>query len=129
MPSFQPKQYQQSALDSIAAYFRECQDRGHADYAFQETTKTLWGKKSQFTPLTGFPDEMPYFCLRIPTGGGKTYLAAKSVAQVNNALLHTEHSVILWLVPSTAIRTQTMDALKNRDHPYHAALREAGPVT
>ncbi|MCP5536967.1 MAG: DEAD/DEAH box helicase family protein [Akkermansiaceae bacterium] len=129
MPTFQPKQYQQSALDSIAAYFRECQDRGHADYAFQETTKTLWGKKSQFTPLAGFPDEMPYFCLRVPTGGGKTYLAAKSAALVNNLLLHTEHSVLLWLVPSTAIRSQTMDALRNHDHPYHAALREAGPVS
>ena len=72
---------------------------------------------------------MPYFCLRVPTGGGKTWLAAKSVALVNNTLLQTEHSVILWLVPSKPIRTQTINALKDRDHPYHAALREAGPVT
>ena len=79
MPSFQSKIYQQEALDSIATYFRECQSRGHADYAFQEATKQLWGKKSSFTPLKGFPVEMPYFCLRVPTGGGKTYLAAKSV--------------------------------------------------
>ena len=87
MPTFTPKIYQQEALDSIAAYFRECQNRGHADYAFQETTKQLWGKKSQFTPLKGFSEEMPYFCLRVPTGGGKTYLAAKSVALVKNELL------------------------------------------
>lgn len=129
MPSFQAKTYQQEALNSISAYFRECQSQGHADYAFQETTKQLWGRKSSFTPLKGFAEEMPYFCLRVPTGGGKTYLAAKSVSLVNNHLLHTEHSVILWLVPSTAIRTQTMAALKNLDHPYHLALREAGPVT
>ncbi len=130
MKTFQAKDYQTSCLQSVAAYFTKCQDLGDADYAFQKTTLELWGEKSHFTPLKGdFPAEMPYFCLRVPTGGGKTWLAAKSVAMVNQTLLHTEHSVILWLVPSTAIRTQTMDALKNREHPYHAALREAGPVT
>lgn len=129
MPAFTPKLYQQSALDSVAAYFRECQRMGNADYAFQETTKALWERKSDFTPLAGFPEEMPYFCLRVPTGGGKTYIAAKSVAMVNDLLLHTEHSVILWLVPSKAIRDQTMNALKDRENPLHAALREAGPVT
>lgn len=130
MKTFQAKDYQTSCLQSIAMYFAKCQELGDADYAFQKTTQELWGEKSHFTPLKGdFPEEMPYFCLRVPTGGGKTWLAAKSVAMVNGTLLHTEHSVILWLVPSTAIRTQTMNALKNREHPYHAALREAGPVT
>ncbi len=129
MPSFTPKKYQQAALDSMECYFRNCQRLGNADYAFQESTEKLWGLKSSFTPLTGFDKTMPYFCLRIPTGGGKTYLGAKAVSLVNNRLLHTEHSVILWLVPSKAIRDQTLDALSNLDHPYHEALREAGPVT
>ena len=72
---------------------------------------------------------MPYFCLRVPTGGGKTWLAAKSVALVNTHLLRCEHSVILWLVPSKPIREQTLRALRDRLHPYHTALREAGPIT
>jgi type III restriction enzyme len=72
---------------------------------------------------------MPYFCLRVPTGGGKTWLAAKSVALVNTHLLRCEHSVILWLVPSKPIREQTLRALRDRLHPYHAALLEAGPIT
>lgn len=129
MSTFTPKNYQASALASIEAYFRKCRQMGNADYAFQETTKALWGRKSDFTPLRGFPEEMPYFCLRVPTGGGKTYLAAKSVALANNHLLHNEYSVILWLVPSKAIRDQTLAGLRRVDHPYHAALREAGPVT
>lgn len=72
---------------------------------------------------------MPYFCLRVPAGGGKTWLAAKSVPLVNTHLLCSEHSVILWLVPSKPIREQTLKALKDRSHPYHAALREAGRIT
>lgn len=129
MSAFILKSYQQSTLASVEHYFRECQRMGNADYAFQETTKELWGRKSDFTPLQGFPEEMPYFCLRVPTGGGKTLLAAKSVALVNSQLLLTEHSVILWLVPSKAIRDQTLAGLRGLDHPYHAALREAGPIT
>ncbi len=130
MKTFQAKDYQRICLESVEKYFTKCQELGDADWAFQKTTEELWGEKSQFTPLKGeFPPEMPYFCLRVPTGGGKTWLAAKSVALVNNTLLQTEHSVILWLVPSKPIRTQTINALKDRDHPYHAALREAGPVT
>lgn len=49
--------------------------------------------------------------------------------QANRFLLHGEHSVILWLVPSNAIREQTLKAFKNPQHPYHADLAEAGPVT
>ncbi|EQD31025.1 type III restriction protein res subunit, partial [mine drainage metagenome] len=60
---------------------------------------------------------------------GKTWLAAKSVALVNTHLLRTEHSAILWLVPSKPIREQTLRALRDRRHPYHTALREAGPIT
>ncbi len=129
MPAFAPKAYQQSTLESVEFYFRECRRMGNADYAFQEATRALWGRKSDFRPLAGFPQEMPYFCVRVPTGGGKTYLAAKSVALVNNRFLHSEHSVILWLVPSKAIRDQTLGALRQHDHPYHTALREAGPVS
>ncbi len=71
---------------------------------------------------------MPYFCLRVPTGGGKTWLAAKSIALVNTHLLRSEYSVIVWLVPSKPIREQTLKALKDPTHPYRVALRETGPI-
>ena len=129
MTSYQPKAYQQSVLESVEKYFRACLDRGDADIAFYETTRDLWNEGSRFSPIAGFPRDMPYFCLRVPTGGGKTWLAAKSVRLVNTHLLRCEHSVILWLVPSKAIREQTIRALKGRSHPYHAALREAGPLS
>ncbi len=129
MPAFIPKAYQSSVLESIEEYFRTCYSESNANTAFYKTTLDLWGKGSEFHPISGFSSEMPYFCLRIPTGGGKTWVAAKSVQLVNTHLLHTEHSLILWLVPSNAIREQTLKALKASDHPYHLALKEAGPIT
>ncbi|HMZ70143.1 MAG TPA: DEAD/DEAH box helicase family protein [Pseudomonadales bacterium] len=129
MTPFTPKQYQQQVLDSVEAYFRACHELPSPSVAFTATTERLWGRGSPYNPLSGFPPDMPYFCLRVPTGGGKTWLAAKSVQLANTHLLRTEHSVILWLVPSKPIREQTLRALRDRLHPYHAALREAGPIT
>jgi type III restriction enzyme len=129
MNTFTPKTYQQQVLDSVEAYFKACHEFASPSVAFTVTTKRLWRRGNPYKPLAGFPPDMPYFCLRVPTGGGKTWLAAKSVARVNTHLLRCEYSVILWLVPSKPIRDQTLKALKDRHHPYHAALREAGPIT
>jgi type III restriction enzyme len=129
MTTFAPKIYQQQVLDSVEAYFKACHELPSPSIAFTAATERLWGRGSAYNPLSGFPGDMPYFCLRVPTGGGKTWLAAKSVAMVNTHLLRCEHSVILWLVPSKPIREQTLRALRDRLHPYHTALREAGPIT
>ena len=129
MTVFSPKTYQSQVLDSVKAYFQACHALPSPSVAFTATTERLWGRGLAYHPLSGFPADMPYFCLRVPTGGGKTWLAAKSVALINTHLLRCEHSVILWLVPSKPIREQTLRALKDRQHPYHAALRDAGPIT
>lgn len=129
MSGFVPKIYQQQVLDSVETYFKACHELPSPSIAFTATTERLWGRGNPYNPLSGFPLDMPYFCLRVPTGGGKTWLAAKSVQLVNTHLMRCEHSVILWLVPSKPIREQTIKALKDRSHPYHAALREAGPIT
>ncbi|MBK8132079.1 MAG: DEAD/DEAH box helicase family protein [Gammaproteobacteria bacterium] len=128
MISFQPKTYQSQVLDSIEAYFRACHELPSPSLAYNATTERLWGRGMAYNPLAGFPPDMPYFCLRVPTGGGKTWLAARSVQLANTHLLRVERSIILWLVPSKPIREQTLRALRDRNHPYHAALREAGPV-
>ena len=129
MSSFTPKTYQSQVLESVETYFKACHELPSPSIAFTATTERLWGRGNTYNPLSGFPADMPYFCLRVPTGGGKTWLAAKSVALANTHLLRSEHSVILWLVPSRPIREQTLRALRDRQHPYHTALREAGPIT
>jgi type III restriction enzyme len=129
MSGFAPKRYQQSVLDSVEIYFRACHELPSPSVAFMTATERLWNRSVNYHPIEGFPPDMPYFCLRVPTGGGKTWLAAKSVALVNTHLLKSEYSVILWLVPSKTIREQTLKQLKDRQSPLHAALADAGPVT
>lgn len=109
MTQFTPKNYQQDpanqggVLDSVEAYFKAIHTHGRASLAFTAVTEDLWGQSLRYTPLAGFAPDMPYFCLRVPTGGGKTWLAAKSLSLVNTHLLRVPHSVVLWLVPVGAV--------------------------
>ena len=73
MTAFQPKKYQSEVLTSVTAYFEACHEFGNPATAFTVVTERLWQQASAYRPLgAGFDLDMPYFCLRVPTGGGKT---------------------------------------------------------
>jgi len=69
---------------------------------------------------------IPNVCLKIPTGGGKTLLAAASVGQVFSSYLNRHTGLVLWIVPNEAIYRQTLKTLTDRDHPYRQMLNTAG---
>ena len=70
-------------------------------------------------------EDVPFVCLRIPTGGGKTLIAAHAVGVVADAYMHTESPLCLWIAPSEPIVSQTLKSLKNERHPCRRALSEA----
>lgn len=67
-------------------------------------------------------DGVPHVCYKVPTGGGKTFLACASVKPIFEALPPTRKQAVVWLVPSDSILTQTLAALKNPSHPYRQKL-------
>ena len=69
---------------------------------------------------------IPNVCLKVPTGGGKTLLAAASVGRVFSSYLNRHAGLVLWIVPNEAIYRQTLKTLTNRDHPYRQMLNTAG---
>lgn len=116
------KQYQQNALDRLEEYFQIAAETSHKR-AFIEMTNEPYHPVPELA-------EMPCVCLRVPTGGGKTLMACHAVGIAAKALIQTEHALVLWLVPSEQIRTQTLEALRSRSHPYRQALEQSvgGPV-
>jgi len=107
------KSYQQAALDTLAAFARAAQNKGPA-LAFGE----LVGRPYNPDPF----GEVPCVCLRIPTGGGKTLMAAHAVSVLAREWRATDAPVTVWLVPSDTIRSQTLKALQTPGHPYREAL-------
>ena len=63
---------------------------------------------------------IPHVCFKVPTGGGKTLLAAAALER-----LHRQTGLTLWITPTNAIYEQTKAALKNREHPYRQILELA----
>ncbi len=61
-----------------------------------------------------------HICFKVPTGGGKTLLAAAALGR-----LHRPTGLTLWIVPSRAIYEQTWAALRNREHPCRHQLEMA----
>jgi len=73
----------------------------------------------------GMENDVPNVCLKIPTGGGKTFLAANAVSRIMGKFLQRNYGFVLWIVPNEAIYTQTKKQLTNREHPYRQILDRA----
>ena len=121
------KPYQVRVLDSLRAFFRECSADGRPDRAFQDVLTANERVIAPYVPVqaAGLSPGMPYVCVRVPTGGGKTLLACHSIGIIASELLRVDRSVVLWLVPSNTILTQTVYALRDPRHPYRRALELA----
>ena len=86
--------------------------------AFQQATnRTIYHSKTN-----GLHEPLPDVYFKVPTGGGKTFLACHSIDLVHKSYLKKQTGLILWIVPSTQIYRQTILALKNREHPYRQIL-------
>jgi type III restriction enzyme len=118
------KDYQRCVFEELEEYAENvAQFRGisaiqnPAEVAFVSRTNKPW------QPLTQNPGT-PFVCVKVPTGGGKTLIAAHAAGLLYDALLQDkdDRGIILWLTPSDTIRSQTLRALKDPDHPYRRVL-------
>ena len=73
----------------------------------------------------GTGQTVPNVTLKVPTGGGKTWLAVNAVSRIMGRYLSKNTGFVLWIVPNEAIYTQTLKRLKDRQHPYRQALDRA----
>ena len=126
--SFILKKYQRRVLARLEAFLEECKLADIADaYAKVARHKDAEGNpENRYATeykVTGGLDNCPHVCLRVPTGGGKTYLAALSLRPIAR-YRETDAPTVLWFTPSDTIRKQTVTMLNNPDHPCRIALGE-----
>jgi type III restriction enzyme len=117
---FELKKYQKDALAALVSFLDQCRTLPVHD-AYQKAISSQQRIGEPYHDV--FPD-VPCVCLRVPTGGGKTIMAAHAVALAGKAVKDTNAPVALWLTPSDTIRSQTLEALANARHPYRQALSQ-----
>jgi type III restriction enzyme len=121
---FELKDFQIAALDKLREYLKQVRLNNDPWQAFVDVARTPSGHTPAYRPVQGL-EGVPYVCLRLPTGGGKTILGAYAIRVAAQSYIEKDYPLVLWLVPSNTIRIQTAEALKNTAHPYRIALDEA----
>ena len=116
--------YQKQVMRDLSAYLT-CVNRGTNLYS---AWREYWFAKDVAVGLGGVPsynnaiERVPHVCMKVPTGGGKTFMACASVRRIFDALPTGKPQVVVWLVPSDSILTQTVRNLSNVNHPYRQKL-------
>ena len=113
------KALKQAGLDTIPDELRNYPQRTWQDLKQSEGVAPTAGEYVTRTDDANRP--IPHICFKVPTGGGKTLLAASALER-----LHRQRGLTLWIVPTRAIYAQTKKALWNKEHPYRKMLQRAG---
>jgi type III restriction enzyme len=119
------KPYQQSVIDDLEKYLATLEKTPHLADAFKE----YWADRG-VTNMDVYKNNVPgvpHVCAKVPTAGGKTYIAVNATKTILDAF--TAHSperakFVVWLVPSLTILEQTVKNLSDTDHPYRKRLNQ-----
>ncbi len=122
------KPYQQQIIDDLRRFMLCVQEKKNIGDAFN----AFWVGHLR-TPLTPFPGEAvepyknnvknaPHVCIKVPTGGGKTFIASAALKTIFDAFDATRFRAVVWLVPSITILEQTLRNLRNPSHPYRQRI-------
>lgn len=122
------KSYQQQVLDDLTLYLDMVQDTKDAYKAFFQ----FWNKhpRTPLTPTLASAIEpyknningVPHVCIKVPTAGGKTFIASNALKNIFDAYNHSSTRAVVWLVPSVTILEQTLNNLQNPYHPYRQKI-------
>lgn len=75
----------------------------------------------------GLGEDLPTFCIKVRTGGGKTLLATQIVGSACRTILKDRNGagLVLWVVPSDQIYPDTLKRLRDRGDMYRLMLEHA----
>lgn len=118
------KSYQKQAVKHLADYLASLQETTSLKAAW----KDYWSQQDIAVGNGGVPvyndaiAGVPHVCFKVPTGGGKTFMACASLRYLFDKLPLNRPKVVVWLVPSSAILVQTVRNLSTPGHPYRQRL-------
>jgi len=124
------KPYQQQVITDLEK-FVEYKNK------FQDTAKAFnqyWADKDcayklnldgTYSGMTPYKDNIPgatHTAIKVPTAGGKTFIACNAIHTICNAADISKPKAVVWLVPWSNLLQQTVNNLSNPSHPYREKL-------
>lgn len=122
------KSYQQQVLMDLSLFLEQVQETKDIHAAYQN----FWVAHPR-TPLRPFSGtavepyknnvpQVPNICIKVPTAGGKTFIACNALKVIFDAFAYDRPKAVVWLVPSITILDQTIKNLKDPSHPYRQKI-------
>jgi type III restriction enzyme len=122
------KPYQQQVINDLSLFLEQVQETKNVKDAFYN----FWAKhpKTPLFPFAGTAIEpyknnvagVPHICVKVPTAGGKTFIACNAIKTIFDAFAYDKPKAVVWLVPSITILDQTIKNLKDTNHPYRQKI-------
>jgi type III restriction enzyme len=122
------KPYQQQVINDLALFLEHIQETKDVKEAFYN----FWSKhpRTPLFPFSGTAIEpyknnvprVPHICVKVPTAGGKTFIACNAIKTIFDAFAYDKPKAVVWLVPSITILDQTIKNLKDTAHPYRQKI-------
>lgn len=118
------KSYQKKVMYDFNHYLELYRDCNNPVKAYN----ALWNEKgvpigdNGIKPYNSILGEVPHICFKVPTGGGKTFLACNSIKTFFSYVSIRKPKIVVWLVPSEPIKEQTLKNLSNPEHYYRQKL-------
>ncbi|HEY5589686.1 MAG TPA: DEAD/DEAH box helicase family protein [Paludibacter sp.] len=122
------KPYQQQVINDLSMFQEQVQETKDVKEAFYD----FWTRHPK-TPLFPFPGtaiepyknnipRVPHICVKVPTAGGKTFIACNALKTIFDAFAYDRPKAVVWLVPSITILDQTIKNLQDPSHPYRQKI-------
>ena len=117
------KNYQKRVMRNLSSYLGFLNENDMV-----EAWKQYWAEQDIAVGFGGVPqyrDEIkgvPHICFKVPTGGGKTFMACSSLKPIFDKMPLDKPKVVVWLAPSDAIIEQTINTLSDVNHPYRQKI-------
>ncbi|MEO6612106.1 MAG: DEAD/DEAH box helicase family protein [Chitinophagaceae bacterium] len=122
------KPYQQQVINDLSLFLEQVQETKDVNDAFYNFWATH--PRTPLYPHTGTAIEpyknnipgVPHICIKVPTAGGKTFIACNALKSLFDAFSYDKPKAVVWLVPSVTILDQTIKNLKDPSHPYRQKI-------
>ena len=118
------KKYQLQVIKDLDRFLELLIEKQNISKAYD----ALWNEKGINVGIDGMPPYnpelagVPQVCFKVPTGGGKTFLAANSLKPIFASMPHIHPKAVVWLVPLDAILSQTYKTLTDKNHDYRKKI-------
>ena len=122
------KKYQREVIADLTKFIEQLGEDNNIAIAYQN----YWESKGIYfsnieeneylRPYNNSVKGVPRVTVKVPTAGGKTFIACNALRPIFNSFPTEKPKVVAWFVPSDTILKQTYKNLSDLSHPYRQKI-------